>query len=119
MNQYIVEYCYGKPQEVALNDGLYEKLAPIISFMKQQQTRCLLSDNLGFIDFYLYECIELLDFMTSGQVYSDYPELYNHSAMMASELEPFFNKNHASLSYPFFHRFTQYNNWPEVDFKKR
>ena len=47
-----------------MNDGLYEKLLPIISLMKEKNTRCLLGDNLCFIDFYMYECIELLDFMT-------------------------------------------------------
>lgn len=119
LNTYIIEYCYGKPQELALNDGLYEKLSPIIALMKEKNTRYLLGDNLCFIDFYMYECIELLDFMTQGQVYSDYPELYNHSSVMSSVLEPFFSKNHISFSYPFFHRFTQYNNWPDVNFKNR
>ena len=119
LNKYLVEYCYGKQQEVALNDGIYEKVWPITSMIKEQNSTYLLGNSVSFVDFYMYECIELLDFLTEGQVYTNYPELYNHSASMAALLQPFWDKNDASLGYPFFHKFTQINNWPDVNFKNR
>jgi len=79
----------------------------------------LLGNTVSYIDFYMYECTELLDFLTEGQVYTNYPELYNHSSNMATILQPFWDKNDASVGYPFHLRFTQINNWPEVNFKNR
>lgn len=119
LNTYLCEYCYGKTQDTSLTDGIYEKMSPIVGFIKGQNNSFLLSNQVSFIDFYMYECTELLDFLTEGQVYTNYPELYNHSSQMAAALQPFWDKQHASTGYPFFHRFTQINNWPEVNFKNR
>lgn len=119
LNTYLSEYCYGKQQDVSLDDGIYDKLTPIVSIMKEQNMQFMLSNTVSYLDFYMYECIELLDFLTQGQVYTNYPELYNHASQMATILQPFWDKQHASLYYPFFHRFTQINNWPDVNFKNR
>ena len=36
LNTYLCQYCYGKSQDSALTDGIHEKLAPVIAFMKEQ-----------------------------------------------------------------------------------
>lgn len=119
LNTFLTDYCYGKEQESTLSDGIYEKLSPIVAILKDGNKSFLLGNSPSYADFYMYECTELLDFMTQGQVWSDHAELYNHSSQMATLLQPFWDKNHASVGYPFFHRFTQVNNWPDVNFKNR
>ena len=94
-----------------------EKLTPITSHLKDGDKQYILGEKLCYLDFYLYETTEVLDFLTQGQIYTNYPELTTHATNMGYALTGFFQANHASLYYPLFHRFVQTNNWPETNWK--
>ena len=95
-----------------------EKLNPITSILKEKDSQYILGEKMCYLDFYLYETIEVMDFLTQGQIYTNYPELTNHATNMGYALTDFFQAGHGSLYYPLFHRFVQTNNWPETNWKQ-
>lgn len=106
LNKALSEFCYGKQMEQSLEDLISEKLTPITSYLKGQDSQFILGDKICYLDFYLYEITELLDFLTSRNIFTNYPELTNHATNMGYALSEFYNTNHQSLYWPFFHRFT-------------
>jgi hypothetical protein len=60
-----------------------------------------------------------MDFLTYGSVYTNHEELSAHNTAMQEQLSAYIGSNPQSLSeFPFFHRFTSINNWPQVNWKQ-
>lgn len=112
LSEALTAHAYGKQSEQSLDDMIAEKLTPITSFLKGQDSNYILGESLSYLDFYLYEIVEVLDFLTNRQIYTTYPELTQHSTNMGYALTGFYDANHDSINYPLFHRFVQTNNWP-------
>jgi len=63
---------------------------------------------------------QILDFLTAGKIFTDFPELNNHFNSMENEMQGFMKSSPKSLQeYPFFLRFVQINNWPNVNYKQQ
>lgn len=65
LNDFLSKYCYGGNQDQPLDDVLYQKVSPLTSFLKGgHEGALILGSKICYLDFYLYEMTQLLDFLT-------------------------------------------------------
>ena len=64
LNSALTDFSYGKAMDQSLEDMISEKLSPITSFLRGQDSKFILGENICYLDFFLYETIEVLDFLT-------------------------------------------------------
>ena len=86
-----------------------ETLAKYVSKSK----RFLIGPLLTYLDFYLYELLELIDFTTEGKIFDEYPELaeYRFRVSQLPKLKEYLTSDHCLLA-PFNMKFAKINNWP-------
>lgn len=66
--------CYTNQSREGIATQFLVKLEKTAEYIKKSGTY-LLGDNLSFLDFYLYELLQLADFITDGHIYKEYPIL--------------------------------------------
>lgn len=70
-----------------------QKVTPISSYLKGNNSNYILGERVCYLDFFLFETIELLDFLTESQVYTDYPEFGSLNQNVRGLIQAFFDKN--------------------------
>jgi len=48
-----------------------------------ENKRFILGNNISYLDFYLFEIVELIDFITEGGVFENYPDLQKYQKRMS------------------------------------
>ena len=43
-----------------------------------ENKRFILGNNISYLDFYLFEIVELIDFITEGGVFDNFPDLQKY-----------------------------------------
>lgn len=66
----VTKPCYAGMDKEELKTLVLEKIVPITTYLNGKQY--LLGDNICYLDFYLYELFNLIDFLTDGQMYLDH-----------------------------------------------
>ena len=92
-----------------------ERMKPVVEFMQNRGGEALLGDsNLCYLDFYLFELVMYMEFITNEQLFEWYPILKQYKFYMAelpylsSYLE---SEDPCVTTYPFSMRFAKINNW--------
>ena len=65
--------CYGHGDRDKIDADTKKRLEPIVNWLGDKQY--LMGDNVCYLDFILFECINVVEFVTNGRVFSDYPTL--------------------------------------------
>lgn len=118
LHTFCTQYCYGLHQDQNFEDVLYEKVNPILSLLKGDH---ILGDQACYLDFYLYEIVQLLDFLTNGKVFTDYEQLsklYSNMNTTMQNTDQYNQLTQQLEQFPFVHRFAKWNNWPKVNWKQ-
>jgi glutathione S-transferase len=72
--------CYEGMDREELKLLISTNIVSITTYLKEK--KFLLGDNLCYLDFFLYEFFQLLDFITEGQLYNDHPMLSDYQTRM-------------------------------------
>eukprot|EP00184_Porphyridium_aerugineum_P005713 CAMPEP_0184701930 /NCGR_PEP_ID=MMETSP0313-20130426/22171_1 /TAXON_ID=2792 /ORGANISM="Porphyridium aerugineum, Strain SAG 1380-2" /LENGTH=136 /DNA_ID=CAMNT_0027162195 /DNA_START=332 /DNA_END=739 /DNA_ORIENTATION=- len=80
MKQSVVSRCYQRepiPTRSDVTKELVEKSKPLVSWMIKdgKSRKYLMGDHLSYVDFYYAEILELLEFVTEGLIYKEFPVL--------------------------------------------
>lgn len=68
---------------------------------------------MTYLDFYLYELLQLIDFTSDGKVFKEYPDLaeYQFRISQLPKLKEYLVSDDCLLA-PFNMKFAKINNWP-------
>ena len=72
--------CYAGEKEKAL-EAIQQKLPAVVQFMTR---KFLTGDEPVYVDFFFFELLELIVFLTDGGVFSDHPRLVQYHRDMAN-----------------------------------
>lgn len=108
----ITASCYTNQSREGIATQFLVKLEKTGEYVKKCGTY-LLGDTLSFVDFYLYELLQLADFITDGHVYKEYPQLddYQFKISQLPRLKEYLLSEDCLLA-PFHMKFAEVNNWP-------
>ena len=92
--------CYKHGDRDKIDQDCTKRLEPIVKWLGTKDY--LMGKDLCYVDFVLFECICVIDFVTEGRVFTDYPTLKPYSdriksftslqsALAAAEMKPFNN----------------------------
>ena len=86
------------------------KLEPVAQFLVGK--KFLLGDDLCYMDFYLYELIQMADFVTQGEIYTAYKlfDTYQYTISQLPRLKRYLLSPNF-ISAPFNLKFAKINNW--------
>ena len=65
--------CYVHGERDKIDADCKKRLEPIVSWLGDKQY--LMGDNVCYLDFILFECVNVIEFVTEGRVFTDYPTL--------------------------------------------
>ena len=87
----VTKTCYTKQnndvERGLLTDIILEKAGNVAMFMQATDDKTknyLIGDYVTYPDFYLYELLQLCDFITKGKIFEDYPQFKEYSQRMES-----------------------------------
>lgn len=72
--------CYEQNDRKYLSEKLIQSLNFVALVMNNK--RFILDNNISYLDFFLFELVELSDFITEGTVFSKYPALESFKKRM-------------------------------------
>ena len=92
--------CYMHGDRPKIEEDCKKRLEPIVKWLGDK--KFLMGENICYLDFILFECINVIDFVSEGRVWTDYPKLKPYSdriralpalkdAITAAESKPFNN----------------------------
>lgn len=114
----ITKPCYtGDKTGDELKSLIKEQLADIARYL-DVEGGLLLGYNVSYMDFYLFELILLVEFLTEEEVFQWYPcfEAYKGQMVELPRLESYLmSSSKAVTEFPFNMRFAKVNNWKKDD----
>ena len=92
--------CYVHGDRDKIDQDCTQRLEPIVKWLGEK--KFLMGNDLCYVDFVLFECICVIEFVTNGRVFTDYPTLKTYSdeiksitslqsALAAAEMKAFNN----------------------------
>ena len=72
--------CYMHGDREKIDADCKKRLEPIVKWLGDKQY--LSGDNLCYLDFVLFESINVIEFVTNGRVFTDYPSLKPYTERM-------------------------------------
>lgn len=70
--------CYMGDDKAYLTRVTLAKMEELVGYFKKNSGKYLLGYNLCYLDFYLFELLQLIDFTTDGKVYEVYPFFHEY-----------------------------------------
>lgn len=102
--------CYVEKDKQEIGKQAVIDVKQVASFIKGKEF--LLGKNVCYLDFYLFEMIQLVEFLTEGQVFEVFPDFEKYQMRMASlpKLKDYLESGRALVA-PFNMKFALVNNW--------
>ena len=101
--------CYAGEKEKSL-EAIQAKVPPLVQFM---QGKFLTADEPVWLDFFFFELLELMAFLSQGQVFNDHPKLvsYHHNMANLPKLKEYLESDQCrEKTYPFNNTHAKINN---------
>lgn len=78
----VISHCYGSGDKNAILNIAKERLPQLVKYLGDK--KYLIGDYVTYVDFYFYEFLELLNFISDGQIIIDYPTLKDYKKSIES-----------------------------------
>ena len=72
--------CYSHGDKAKIETDCKKRLEPIVKWLGEK--KFLMGDNLCYVDFVLFECVNACEWVTESRVFTDYPTLKPYSERM-------------------------------------
>ena len=104
--------CYTQFSKEDLGHDTIMKFEEMAKYILNQ--RYLTGDDICYLDFYLYELLQLAAFTTNGKIFQEYPHLDHYQFRMSQlpRLKEYLNSRECQ-AVPFNMKFANINNWDQ------
>jgi glutathione S-transferase len=114
VRKFVDDVCHsGSLTQRQLSGEIISKLEPVAQMLVGRTF--LLGDDLTYMDFYLFELLQLADYITQGEIYAAYKHLdsYQYAISQLPRLKRYLQSPNF-ISAPFNLKFARINNWRRV-----
>ena len=102
--------CYTQSDKESIKANLLQKVKPIVAYLGDKDFLC--GSDVTYVDFTMFELCELMQFISDGSLFTNYPKLDSYCARVKQldGMSQYFHDEHACMKRPFNNKVAKINN---------
>ena len=102
--------CYTNHEKAGITVNLLQKVKPIVNYLADKPF--LVGENISYVDFTLFELCDLMQFISDGQLFTQYPSLESFSERVKAlpKLAEYYADDERCMKRPFNNKVAKINN---------